>query len=179
MINTSVKLLPTSRRALELYTAPQTVFDDSKNECVNSDSQGKLLRHKNQDHRKNKTPTMKRPLIVIIIRWSWIRAGVVWFHNRRLPGAVMGCPARDEVMKKILGRQGRPGPHPWRGHEEKTWQARPSRIRDPPGWPRPLPHPVSSPLISAVVLVCPATGSCVPAKSSPAPLSLNKDQLKS
>ena len=48
---------------------------------------------------------------------------------------------------------------PWRGHEEntgqarpsgtpsiKTGQARPSRIRDPPGWPRPLPHPVSSPL---------------------------------
>ena len=63
-----------------------------------------------------------------------------------LPGAVMGGPARDEVMKKIPGRQGRPGPHPWRGHKEKTWQARPSRIRDPPGWPRPLPHPVSSPL---------------------------------
>ena len=53
---------------------------------------------------------------------------------------------------------------PWRGHEENTRQARPSRtpsmtrswgktltdkavedIRDPPGWPRPLPHPVSSP----------------------------------
>ena len=29
-----------------------------------------------------------------------------------LPGAVMGGPARDEVMKKIPGRQGRPGPHP-------------------------------------------------------------------
>ena len=26
--------------------------------------------------------------------------------------AIMGGPARDEVMKKILGRQGRPGPHP-------------------------------------------------------------------
>ena len=63
-----------------------------------------------------------------------------------LPGAVMGGPARDEVMKKIPGRQGCPGPHPWRGHEEKTWQASPSRIRDPPGWPWPLPHPVSSPL---------------------------------
>ena len=62
-----------------------------------------------------------------------------------LPGAVMGGPASDEVMKKIPGRQGHPGPHPWRGHEEKTWQARPSRIREPPGWPRPLPHPVSSP----------------------------------
>ena len=34
MINTSAELLPTSRRALELYTAPQTVFDDSKNESV-------------------------------------------------------------------------------------------------------------------------------------------------
>ena len=29
-----------------------------------------------------------------------------------LPGAVMGGPAHDEVMKKIPGRQGRPGPHP-------------------------------------------------------------------
>ena len=63
-----------------------------------------------------------------------------------MPGAIMGGPAHDEVMKKIPGSQGRPGPHPWRGHEENTWQARPSRIRDPPGWPRPLPHPVSSPL---------------------------------
>ena len=27
-------------------------------------------------------------------------------------GAVMGGPARDEVMKKIPGRQGRLGPHP-------------------------------------------------------------------
>ena len=63
-----------------------------------------------------------------------------------LSGAIMGGPARDEVMKKIPDRQGRPRPHPWRGHEENTWQARPSRIRDPPGWPRPLPHPISSPL---------------------------------
>ena len=65
---------------------------------------------------------------------------------RVVPGAVMGGPACDEVMKKIPGRQGRPGPHPWRGHKEKTWPARLSRIRDPPGWPQPLPHPVSSPL---------------------------------
>ena len=55
--------------------------------------------------------------------------------------------------------------HPWRGREENTWHPRPFRIpsmmrswgknltrtavqdtRDPPGWPRPLPHPVSSPL---------------------------------
>ena len=58
----------------------------------------------------------------------------------------MGVPACDEFMKKIPGRQGCLGPHPWRGHEEKTWQTRPSRIRDRPGWPRPLPHPVSSAL---------------------------------
>ena len=66
--------------------------------------------------------------------------------ERGLPGAVMAGPARDKVMKKIPGRQSHLGPHPWRGHEERTWQARPSRIRYPPGWPRPLPHPVSSPL---------------------------------
>ena len=61
-------------------------------------------------------------------------------------GNVMGGPARDEVMNKIPDRQSRPRPHPWWGHEENTWQARPSRIRDPPGWPQPLPYPISSPL---------------------------------
>ena len=29
-----------------------------------------------------------------------------------LLGAIMGGPTRDEVMKKIPGRQGHPGPHP-------------------------------------------------------------------
>ena len=29
-----------------------------------------------------------------------------------MPGAVMGGPAHDEVMKKIPGRQGYLGPHP-------------------------------------------------------------------
>ena len=38
------------------------------------------------------------------------------------------------------------GPHPWWGHTEKTWEVRPSRIRDFPDWPRPLPYPISSPL---------------------------------
>ena len=37
-----------------------------------------------------------------------------------LPGAIMGGPAHDKVMKKIPGGQGRLGPHPLRGHEEKT-----------------------------------------------------------
>ena len=74
------------------------------------------------------------------------RVGQNWANKHSMPGAIMGGPTHDEVMKKIPGRQGRPGPHPWRGHEEETWQARPSSLRDPPGWPRPLPHPVSSPL---------------------------------
>ena len=90
----------------------------------------------------------------------------------------MGDPTRDEVMKKIPGRQGRPGPHPWRGHEEKTWQARPSRIRDPPGWPRPLPHPVSSPFFLLLFLFALLQILVSPAESSPAPLSLNEDQFK-
>ena len=93
-------------------------------------------------------------------------------------GAVMGGPARDEVMKKIPGRQGHPGPHPWRGHEERTWQARPSRIRDPPVWPQPLPHPVSSPLFLLLFLFALLQILVLPADSSPAPLSLNEDQLK-
>ena len=74
------------------------------------------------------------------------RVGQNWANKHSMPGAIMGGPTRDEVMKKIPGRQGCLGPHPWRGYEEETWQARPSRIRDPPGWPRPLPHAVSSPL---------------------------------
>ena len=37
--------------------------------------------------------------------------GVIFFIQY-VPGAVMGGPARDEVMKKIPGRQGRPEPHP-------------------------------------------------------------------
>ena len=75
--------------------------------------------------------------------------------------------------------QARPsGPYPWRGHEEKTWQARPSRIRDPPGWPRPLPHPVSSPLFLLLLLFALLQILVLPAESSPAPPSLNEDQLK-
>ena len=53
------------------------------------------------------------------------------------------------------------GSRPWWGHEENTGQARPSRIRDPPGWPRLYPTLYPPPLISAVVLVCPAVDSCV------------------
>ena len=68
---------------------------------------------------------------------------------------------------------------PWRGHEEKTWQARPSRIRDPPGWPRPLPYPISSLLFLLLFLFALLRILVLPAESSPAPLSLNKDQLKS
>ena len=64
---------------------------------------------------------------------------------------------------------------PWPGHEENTGQARPSRIRDPPGWPRPLPHPVSSPLFLLLFLFALLRILVLPAESSPAPLSLNKD----
>ena len=100
-------------------------------------------------------------------------------ENGKLLGAIMGGPARDEVMKKIPGRQGRPGPHPWQGHEEITWQATPSRIRDPPGWPWPLPYPISSPLFLLLFLFALLWILVLSAESSPAPVSLNKDQLKS
>ena len=43
-------------------------------------------------------------------------------------GKAIQDPIHDEVMRT------------------KTWQARPSRIRDPPGWPWSQPHPVSAPL---------------------------------
>ena len=42
-------------------------------------------------------------------------ATIVELKNKTLQllsGTVMGGPARDEVMKKIPGRQGHPGPHP-------------------------------------------------------------------
>ena len=49
--------------------------------------------------------------------------------------------------------------------------------RDPPGWPWPLPHPVSSPLFCCCsCLPCCRFLCCL--RSSPAPLSSNKDQLK-
>ena len=84
----------------------------------------------------------------------------------------------------------------WRGHEENTgqarpsgtpsmtrsrgkntWQARPSRIRDPPGWPRPLPHPVPSSFFCCSCLPCCGFLCCL-LRAFPAPLSLNEDQLK-
>ena len=87
--------------------------------------------------------------------------------------------------------------HPWQGQEENTGQARPSRtpsmmrswgknltgkavqdIRDPPSWPRPLPHPVSSPPFLLLFLFALLLILVLPAESSPALLSLNKDQLK-
>ena len=81
------------------------------------------------------------------------------FGGPGLLGAIVGDLTHGEVIKEIPDRQGCPGSHPWRGLE-KTFHARPSRIRDPPGWPRPLPYPVSTPF-SPVVLVCPAADSCV------------------
>ena len=44
-----------------------------------------------------------------ILAWAFPWTGKL---GGLLSGAVMGGPARDEVMKKIPGRQGRPGPHP-------------------------------------------------------------------
>ena len=111
-------------------------------------------------------PLFKKPWLIVRICNGWV------------PGAIMGGPARDEFMKKIPGRQGHPGPHPWRGHEEETWQARPSRIRDPPGWPRPLPHPHILPPFLLLFLFTLLQILVLPAESSPAPLPLNKDQLK-
>ena len=52
--------------------------------------------------------------------------------------------------------------------------------RDLPGWPRPLPHPVSSPPPTFLLLFLFALLQILvlPAESSSAPPSLNKDQLK-
>ena len=64
----------------------------------------------------------------------------------------------------------------------RSWRkyraGKPSRIRDPPGWPQPLPHPVSSPPFLLLFLFALLQILVLPAESSPAPLSLNEDQLK-
>ena len=72
----------------------------------------------------------------------------------------MGDPAHDEVMKKILDRQGRPG---YKGS---------SRLASASTQPCILP---AFPLLLLFALL---RILVLPAKSSPASLSLNKDQLK-
>ena len=92
---------------------------------------------------------------------SWVQSQKR--QNDFLPGAIMGGPTHDEVMKKIPGRQGRPGTHPRRGLKENNWQARPSRIRDSPGWPQPLPYPISSHLFCCCsYLLCCRFLCCLP-----------------
>ena len=85
--------------------------------------------------------------------------------------------------------------HPWRGHEENTWQARPPRIPSMArSWGKNLTGKAAydkgpSRLASASTLPCILPLFLLflfallqilvlPAESSPAPLSLNKDQLK-
>ena len=95
--------------------------------------------------------------------------------NRKI--CVSSLSQEDPLEKEIAGsHHGRS--HPWRGHEEMAWHARPFRIQGTlqvgPGlYPTLYPPP-----FSAVVLVCPVADSFVACESSPAPLSLNEDQLK-
>ena len=77
-----------------------------------------------------------------------------------LPGAIMGDPTHDEVMKKIPDTQGHSG---YKG---------PSRLASASTPPCVLP---TSLLLFLFVLL---QILVLPAESSPAPLSLNKDQLK-
>ena len=75
--------------------------------------------------------------------------------------AVVGDPTHDKVMRRRPDTRGRSGSHPWRGHEEKTWHARPFRTQGTlqvgPGLFRTL-YPLP---FSAVVVVRPAADSCV------------------
>ena len=94
---------------------------------------------------------------------GWLCINLVWWMLTwpGLPGAIMGDPTHDKVMKKIPDMQGHSGSHPWRGHEEKTWHARTQGTQgtlqvDPGLYPTLYPPP-----FSAVVLVCPAADSCV------------------
>ena len=77
-----------------------------------------------------------------------------------MSGAIMGDPADDEVMKKIPDSQGRPG---YKGS---------SRLASPSTPPCILP---SFQLLFLFVLL---QILVLPAESSPAPLSLNKEQFK-
>ena len=76
-----------------------------------------------------------------------------------LPGAIIGDPTHDEVMKKIPDPQGHSGSHPWQGHEEKTWHARPFRIQGTLQVGLSLYSTLCPPPFSAVVH--PAADSCV------------------
>ena len=75
-----------------------------------------------------------------------------------LPGAAVGDPTHDEVR--------------W---EDLTCKAG-QDTRDPPSWPRPLPHPASSPLFCCSCSPC--CRFCIACQELTAPLSLNEDQLK-
>ena len=104
----------------------------------------------------------------------------------RSPGGGLGKPAKSHYGRSC----------PWRDHEEntgqarpsgtpsmtrswgKTWQARPSRIRDPPVGLSLYPTLYPSPPFLVVFLFSLLQILVLPAESSPAPLSLNKDQLK-
>ena len=80
--------------------------------------------------------------------------------SQTLPGAIVGDPTHDEVMKKIPDTQGRSG---YKG------AARLASASTPPCILPPFLLLVLFALLQILVL---------PAESSPAPLSLNKDQLK-
>ena len=77
-----------------------------------------------------------------------------------MPGAVVGDPPRDEVMRKKPDTQGRSG------------YKRPSRLVSASTPPCILP-PLLLLFLFALLQIL-----VLPAESSPAPLSLNKDQLK-
>ena len=77
-----------------------------------------------------------------------------------LPGAIVGDPTHDEVMKKIPDTQGHLG---YKG---------PSRLASA------SPPPCFLPSFLLLFLFALLQILVSPAKSSPAPLSLNKDQLK-
>ena len=77
-----------------------------------------------------------------------------------LLGAITGDPTHDEVMKKIPDRQGRPG---YKG---------PSRLASASTPPYILPPFLLLFLFALLQILV------LPAESSPAPLSLNEDQLK-
>ena len=81
-------------------------------------------------------------------------------YNEVVPGAIMGDPTHDEVTKKIPDRQGRSG---YKG---------PSRLALASTPPCILPSFLLLFLFALLQILV------LPAQSSPAPLSLNKDQLK-
>ena len=111
------------------------------------------------------TPLLLLPRTTYQINYLGTSLVVQWLRicltmPMQVPGAIVGDPTHDEVMKKIPDRQGRSG---YEGPSRLALASTPPCIQPP---------------FLLLFLFALLQILVLPAESSPAPLSLNKDQLK-